>query len=169
MSRLIVLAKHGSVRQFNITGPLTTIGRDAQCGVHIDTLGVSRRHAAIHWTGDRFVLTDAGSFNGTFVNDKRIYDHALKNGDAIRIGDCQLRFLYTSKVLPHDDAMRLVTAFDQPGDADALREKRLGHVLSSQQHAGAAALNELAAPTARTPGSARRQTCGRHRDCCVRR
>lgn len=123
MSRLIVLAKHGSVRQFNITGPLTTIGRDVQCGVHIDSLGVSRRHAAIHWTGDRFVLTDAGSFNGTFVNENRIYEHALKNGDAIAIGDCQLRFLYTSKVLPHEDALRLVTAFDHPAHIEAARDR----------------------------------------------
>jgi pSer/pThr/pTyr-binding forkhead associated (FHA) protein len=123
MSRLIVLARHGSVRQFNITGPITTIGRDPACEVQIDSIGVSRRHATIHWTGDRFVLTDMASFNGTFVNWHRIFEHPLKNGDAITIGECQLRFLYTSKALPSEDALRLVTQSDEPIDIDAARAK----------------------------------------------
>jgi pSer/pThr/pTyr-binding forkhead associated (FHA) protein len=119
MSRLIVLARHGSVRQFNITGPITTIGREQACEVQIDSIGVSRRHATIHWTGDRFVLTDMASFNGTFVNRHRIFEHALKNGDAITMGECQLRFLYTSKALPREDALRLVTQSDDLVDIDA--------------------------------------------------
>ncbi|MBT2326656.1 FHA domain-containing protein [Variovorax paradoxus] len=123
MSKLIVLARHGSVRQFNIGGSTTTIGRDQGCDVQIDGLGVSRRHATIHWTGDRFVLTDMASFNGTFVNRHRVYEHALKNGDAIMMGECQLRFLYTSKALPRADALRLVTQSEDLLDIDAVREK----------------------------------------------
>ena len=96
MSRLIILARHGSVRQVNIQGAITLIGRDLECDVQIDSLGVSRRHATIHWTGDRFVLTDLQSFNGTFVNHERVWEHALQNGDAIAMGECQLRFLYSS-------------------------------------------------------------------------
>ena len=123
MSRLIILARHGSVRQVNIQGPVTTIGRDTDCDVQIDSLGVSRRHATIHWTGDRFVLTDMASFNGTFVNNERIWQHALKNGDAISMGECQLRFLYSSKALPSEDALRLVTRVDDLHDFHAARER----------------------------------------------
>jgi pSer/pThr/pTyr-binding forkhead associated (FHA) protein len=121
MSRLIVLARHSSVRQINIKGPVTTIGRDRGCGVHIDSQGVSRRHAAIRWTGDRFLLQDTASRNGTFVNRERVREHALKNGDAITIGDCQLRFLYDTDLLPKDEALRLVTVFDDFMDTDAAR------------------------------------------------
>lgn len=123
MSRLIILARHGSVRQVNIEGQVTTIGRDPECGVQIDSLGVSRRHATIHWTGDRFVLTDLESFNGTFVNNERIWEHALQNGDAIAMGECQLRFLYSSKALPNADALRLVTRADDLHDWHAARER----------------------------------------------
>ena len=123
MSRLIVLAKHGSVRQINIKGPITTIGRDASCGVQIDSLGVSRHHAAIRWTGDRFVLLDTGSRNGTFVNGVRIRSHALRNGDAIAVGDCQLRFLYETKHLPSDEALRLVTLVNDPMNIDTIRQR----------------------------------------------
>lgn len=123
MSRLIILARHGSVKQVNIKGPVTSIGRDPDCEVHIDSLGVSRRHATIHWTGDRFVLSDLASFNGTFVNNQRIEAHALKNGDAITMGDCQLRFLYSSKALPSEDALRLVTLAGDPIEMQAARER----------------------------------------------
>jgi pSer/pThr/pTyr-binding forkhead associated (FHA) protein len=124
MSRLIVLSRHGSVRQVNIKGPITTIGRDPSCGVHIDSLGVSRHHAAIHWTGDRFVLTDLASRNGTFVNKVRIRERALANGDAISTGDCQLRFLYETRALPAEEALRLVTLSHAPVDIDAAVRER---------------------------------------------
>ncbi|MDM0107415.1 FHA domain-containing protein [Variovorax sp. J22R24] len=113
MSRLIVLTPHGSVRQVNIKGPITTIGRDPTCGVHIDSLGVSRHHAAIRWTGDRFVVRDMASRNGTYVNQARVVERALKNGDAIGVGDCQLRFLYSSNALTGEEALRLVTVADE--------------------------------------------------------
>ena len=69
MFRLIVLTPHGSLRQVNIRRPITTIGRDPTCGVHIDSLGVSRHHADIRWTGDRFIVRDMASRNGTYVNN----------------------------------------------------------------------------------------------------
>ena len=123
MSRLIILARHGSVRQVNIKSPVTAIGRDPECEVCIDSLGVSRRHATIHWTGDRFVLSDMESFNGTFVNNQRIEAHALRNGDAITMGDCQMRFLYSSKALPSEEALRLVTLSEDPIEMLTVRER----------------------------------------------
>jgi hypothetical protein len=112
MSRLIVLTPHGGIRQVNIKGPITTIGRDPTCGVYIDSLGVSRHHAAIRWAGDRFVVRDMASRNGTFVNDARVVERTLRNGDAIGVGDCQLRFLDSSRRSPGEDALRLVTMAD---------------------------------------------------------
>ncbi|VTU26854.1 FHA domain-containing protein [Variovorax sp. PBL-E5] len=135
MSRLIVLARHNSVKQVNIRGPLTTIGRDPACGVHIDSRSVSRHHAAIRWTGDRFMLTDTSSRNGTFVNKERIWEHALKNGDAITVGDCQLRFLYDTQFLPREEALRLATVFDDFMDTDAARQGSLRAAFFSRGNA----------------------------------
>lgn len=111
MARLIILARHSSVRQVNIVGGVTTIGRSTGNNVCIDSERVSRHHAAIEWTGDRFMLTDMGSRNGTYVNNEKVKAHALSNGDAILVGDCQLRFLYSRALLPVD-ALRLMT---EPG------------------------------------------------------
>ncbi|MEJ7688435.1 MAG: FHA domain-containing protein [Variovorax sp.] len=109
MPRLIIQAEHGSVRQISITGPTTSIGRAATNRVRIDSDKVSRQHAVIQWSGDRYVLTDAGSRNGTYVNDRQVVEHALSNGDAIVLGDCSLRFLYSIEVVPQAQAMRLLT------------------------------------------------------------
>jgi len=111
MARLIILARHASVRQVNIAATLTTIGRSTGNRVCIDSERVSRHHAAIQWTGEGFMLTDMGSRNGTYVNDERVYNRALCNGDAITIGDFNMRFLYSSsaKPLPPAEALRLLT------------------------------------------------------------
>ncbi|WP_077002885.1 FHA domain-containing protein [Variovorax sp. KK3] len=114
MPRLIVLARNSSVRQINIAGPSTTIGRALSNRVCIDSDKVSRQHALIEWSGDRYVLNDLGSRNGCYVNGDRVQgSRPLANGDAIMLGDCQLRFLYTSKVLPTTQALSLVTVASQ--------------------------------------------------------
>ena len=110
MPRLIVLARNSSVRQINITGPSATIGRAVDNQVRVDSDKVSRRHALIEWTGDHYLLTDLGSRNGTYLNTERVvHSRPLGNGDAITLGDCQLRFLYSTTMLPPLEALRLVT------------------------------------------------------------
>ncbi len=50
-------------------------------------LDVSARHAAVLRAGDRYVLRDVGSRNGTFVNGRRITaDQDLASGDRLRFG-----------------------------------------------------------------------------------
>ena len=123
MSRLIVLTRHGSVRQVNLKGPITTIGRDPTCGVHIDSVGVSRHHAAIRLMGDRYVVLDMASRNGTFVNQSRIHESTLRNGDAIGVGDCQIRFLHTTRALAEAEAMRLITKLGDPVEVEVARQR----------------------------------------------
>lgn len=109
MPRLIILAPHSSVRQVNIAGPITTIGRAHTNGVCIGSDRVSRHHAAIQWIGERYMLTDMGSRNGTYVNNAKVKTHALAHGDAIMVGDCQLRFLDNTRVFVQAEALRLLT------------------------------------------------------------
>ena len=113
MTRLIILAKHSSVRQVDISGQMTTIGRSETNKICIESERISRQHAAIEWTGDLFMLTDMSSRNGTYLNGKKLRSGiALANGDSISIGDCQLRFLYTTQALKDAEALRLLTITD---------------------------------------------------------
>jgi len=53
---------------------------------------VSRRHARISPEGDRLILEDLGSANGSFLNEERVTNTAdLKVGDEVRIGGTRLR------------------------------------------------------------------------------
>ena len=69
------------------------IGRDPDVSIRIDASTVSRRHARILVDGDRVVLEDSGSKNGTFHRDARVTGAvALADGDGFRIGSQLLTF-----------------------------------------------------------------------------
>ena len=57
-------------------------------------LGVSRSHAAIYLKNGQIVVLDAGSQNGTFLNEKELYpkrEYPLKNGDCLKLGKLALQ------------------------------------------------------------------------------
>jgi pSer/pThr/pTyr-binding forkhead associated (FHA) protein len=72
-----------------------TIGRNPGNDILIDNVGVSRRHAAIKTSGDRVLIEDLGSANGTFVNGQRITSQELKDGDEILVLKHRLVFRTT--------------------------------------------------------------------------
>src|SRR2546430_15378280 len=74
-------------------GPVL-IGRQAGATLKIGNASVSRRHAVIERDGDRFIIADLGSRNGTFVNDVPVRRRELQHGDRVRIGESQFFFLY---------------------------------------------------------------------------
>ena len=74
-------------------GPVL-IGRQAGATLKIGNASVSRRHAMIEKDGDRFVIADLGSRNGTFVNDIPVKRRELQHGDRVRIGESQFFFLF---------------------------------------------------------------------------
>ncbi|MBX5474970.1 MAG: FHA domain-containing protein [Thermoleophilia bacterium] len=74
-------------------GERTTIGRSPECGIFLDDVTVSRRHAVLEQRGERWVIEDLGSLNGTFVNRERVDSAVLEDGDEIQIGKYRLTFL----------------------------------------------------------------------------
>lgn len=77
-------------------GVSLTIGRRKNNDVVIDNLAVSGHHAKIDSVGEGFVLIDLQSKNGSFVNEKGVNTHWLKDGDVISIGKHSLGFNYTA-------------------------------------------------------------------------
>jgi len=78
---------------FSPQGDRTTIGRSPECGIFLDDVTVSRRHAVLEQRDGRWLIEDGGSLNGTFVNRKRVESAELENGDEIQIGKYRLTFL----------------------------------------------------------------------------
>lgn len=74
----------------------TTAGRDRHSDIFLDDATVSRHHAIFKKEADHYTLIDAGSLNGTYVNQKRIENPIdLHTGDVIMIG--RFKFLYYFK------------------------------------------------------------------------
>jgi FHA domain/zinc-ribbon domain len=78
---------------FTPRGERTTIGRSPDCGIFLDDVTVSRRHAALAERDGRWQIDDLGSLNGTFVNRRRVDSATLEDGDEIQIGKYRLTFL----------------------------------------------------------------------------
>jgi len=65
-----------------------SIGREIGNVIVISDAEVSRRHAKLTWQGAGYFIEDAGSTNGTFVNNQRISaPHALKAGDLVSLSE----------------------------------------------------------------------------------
>jgi pSer/pThr/pTyr-binding forkhead associated (FHA) protein len=71
----------------------TTIGRSPDCGIFLDDVTVSRKHAVLREQNGHFIVEDQGSLNGTFVNRKRVESAQLEDGDELQIGKYRLTFL----------------------------------------------------------------------------
>ncbi len=79
---------------FSLEAGPTTIGRSPECGIFLDDVTVSRKHAVVVRDGERWRLEDQGSLNGTFVNRARVDAAELNDGDELQIGKYRLTFLH---------------------------------------------------------------------------
>jgi pSer/pThr/pTyr-binding forkhead associated (FHA) protein len=76
---------------FHPTGE-TTIGRSPDCGIFLDDVTVSRKHAILVERDGSFFIEDQGSLNGTFVNRKRVESAQLDDGDELQVGKYRLTY-----------------------------------------------------------------------------
>ncbi len=72
------------------TGTSTVIGRAPSCDFVICHKSVSRRHAMLARDGERMIVTDLGSTNGTFVNGRWINQAEVVPGDRLQLGPLDL-------------------------------------------------------------------------------
>ncbi|MEN3341128.1 MAG: hypothetical protein V7644_532 [Actinomycetota bacterium] len=78
---------------FSPEGGRATIGRSPDCGIFLDDVTVSRRHAVLVELDGRWHVQDEGSLNGTFVNRRRVESAELSDGDELQVGKYRLTFL----------------------------------------------------------------------------
>lgn len=94
MAKIIFSFKTGEYREIDLRNSAKiSIGRAPDNDIVINRRMASRKHAFIEKRGKGYVLSDAGSFNGTFINRKRVNVHELQHRDVIQIADRVLVFL----------------------------------------------------------------------------
>ena len=78
---------------------------------------VSRRHFLIRPEGVEYVIMELQAANGVYVNDQRVNEHKLRDGDRIRVGGTVL--VYSSR----DDAAQTDEVQHQRRGERYLRER----------------------------------------------
>jgi hypothetical protein len=81
-------------RVFELRKDRLTIGRSRESDIFLEDLAVSRLHTTVNSDGNgHFIIRDEGSANGTYVNQQRITEQALEEGDEIQVGQTVLAFV----------------------------------------------------------------------------
>jgi diguanylate cyclase (GGDEF)-like protein len=89
-------------------GVVVMFGRAPDCTFPFEDASLSREHACVMVVGSEHVFKDAGSTNGSFVNDLRVTKATkLEDGDRVQLGrDTMLRFALVDE--DEERAMRRV-------------------------------------------------------------
>lgn len=99
MPQLIASVKGVEVKHVYLHKDRTTLGRKPGNDIVLDTMVVSGEHCAFDLVGIADVyLTDVGSTNGTYVNDRMVKERTrLNDGDVIAIGPYRIKYLQASE------------------------------------------------------------------------
>jgi two-component system, cell cycle response regulator len=109
-SCMVVIYGPGLGHRFELQEGDTVIGRDIGSDFQVDLDNVSRKHARVTRRDGKVFVSDLGSTNGTFINDREVkHEEELRSGDLIKIGGAIFKFLYGGDVesLFHEEIYRI--------------------------------------------------------------
>jgi len=86
MGKLVLYMPDGSTRDIRLAKERVTIGRRPDNDIALPYPAVSAEHAAIVTVLADSFLEDLGSTNGTFVNDRSVTKHYLRDRDRLDVG-----------------------------------------------------------------------------------
>ncbi len=92
--------------EFELKGRRTIVGRSSNAQIQIDDASISSEHAAFELDGQGFGIRDLASTNRVLVNGAEVLSTALKHGDRIRLGECELQFVVEDRV-PHPKTWKM--------------------------------------------------------------
>lgn len=91
-------------------GDCVRLGRSEDCDFVLPSFTISRRHAEIRRTPAGFLLADTGSANGVWVDDAKVGELLLKDGQEFRIGNTTLKFVLPTLARPEPQPPEVVAA-----------------------------------------------------------
>ncbi len=90
--RLVSLTGANKGEAYVLLGMRIIIGRSEKADIRINDTKASREHAEITKVGENWVVTDLGSQNGIVVNDKKVTQKQLSEGDKLIVGQIVFKF-----------------------------------------------------------------------------
>lgn len=122
---LIVLTGSNVGEMFRIESGEAVIGRGQGVAVRLIDDGISRKHARVMQSGDKILIEDMQSSNGTFLNGEMVTTAELQDGDKIRLGSTTvLKFSYHDR-LDESFQQQMFDAAQRDGLTRAFNKKYL--------------------------------------------
>jgi pSer/pThr/pTyr-binding forkhead associated (FHA) protein len=90
--RLVSLTGTNKGEAYVLLGNRIVIGRSEKADIRINDTKASREHAEVTKVGENWVVTDLGSQNGIVVNDKKVTQRQLSEGDKLIVGQTVFKF-----------------------------------------------------------------------------
>lgn len=90
--RLVCLTGGNKGESYVLLGNRIVIGRSDKADIRLNDTKASREHAEVTKVGESWVATDLGSQNGVVVNDKKITQQPLSEGDKLIVGQTVFKF-----------------------------------------------------------------------------
>jgi DNA-binding response OmpR family regulator len=112
------------------------IGRSSDCTINISVRWISRKHAVLRYKNRQFVLEDAGSKNGVFVNGQRVVKpRPLTDGDMIQLAPgLELIYVDSEATAPLPGQRGMGLYVDQEERQVYVHGQLLSPPLSNQQY-----------------------------------
>jgi DNA-binding response OmpR family regulator len=112
------------------------IGRSSDCTINIPVRWISRKHAVLRYDNRQFVLEDAGSKNGVFVNGQRVVKpRPLTDGDIIQLAPgLELIYVDSEATAPLPGQRGMGLYVDQEERQVYVHGQLLSPPLSNQQY-----------------------------------
>ncbi|WP_029150630.1 FhaA domain-containing protein [Microbacterium indicum] len=103
-------------RRHTLSRARTVIGRGSDADITIADPGTSRKHVEVLWDGERAMVRDLGSTNGSKLDGQRIKQAGLADGQMITIGRTNMVFRVVASAAPvrlpqQQDATQIIDAF----------------------------------------------------------
>lgn len=90
---LVLTTEAGRREVHRVDRPTLTLGRGPESDLVLTNARVSRRHARLTWDGQRFLIEDLGSKNGTRLNGAFVAAPTpITDGDTLELADSRLQF-----------------------------------------------------------------------------
>jgi pSer/pThr/pTyr-binding forkhead associated (FHA) protein len=82
---LRLVLQPGGLR-IDVTSPDVVVGRHSQADIRLALPDISRRHCHLFFQDGHWTVSDLNSLNGVHVNEERIQEARIYEGDRLRLG-----------------------------------------------------------------------------------
>jgi pSer/pThr/pTyr-binding forkhead associated (FHA) protein len=132
-AKLVMFRSTGQRKEFPLAAESTTsIGRGEECNLQIPLASVSRKHCELTASPTELKVKDLASSNGTYVNNRRVNEVALKPGDRLVVGP----IVFTVQINGEPaDIQQVKTKGQRMAEAGQVDVEEMGEVdVIEQQH-----------------------------------